>query len=54
MTYPRATLKNKASEVHGGGSDLARRVGEEAVIQAANLQEIFAQCASLDVVVVGL
>lgn len=51
---PRATLEDEAGKVHGSGSDLAGGVGEEAVIQAADLEEVLAQCAGLDVVVVGL
>jgi hypothetical protein len=54
VTYPRATLENEAGEVHGGGSNLARGVRKEAVVQAANLQKILAKGAGLDVVVVGL
>lgn len=54
ITYPRATLEDETSKVHSSGSNLAWGVGEETMVQAANLEEVLAQCAGLDVVVVGL
>ena len=51
---PLTTLKDSTGKVHGGSSDMARRVLEEAVVEAANLKEILSECAGLDVVVVGL
>ena len=51
---PLTTLKDSTGKVHGGSSDMARRVLEEAVVETANLKQILAESAGLDVVVVGL
>jgi hypothetical protein len=53
-TYPRSTLQHQPSQVHGSSSNLAGRVGDETMIEAANLKEVLAQGACLDVVVVRL
>ena len=53
-SIPWAALKYHASKVHSSGGNLTGRVGEEAVVKAANLKKILAECAGLDVVVVGL
>ena len=51
---PLTALKDSTGKVHGGSSDMARRVLEEAVVEAADLKKILAESAGLDVVVVGL
>lgn len=53
-TYPFTTVQDKACQVHSGSSDVTRRVLDEAVVEASNLEKVLAKSTSLDVVVVGL
>lgn len=52
--YPFTTVKDEASEIHGGSGDMAGRVLDEAVVEATNLKEVLAKGTGLDIVVVGL
>lgn len=49
---PWTTVEDVASEIHGGSGDVRWRILEESVIQAANLEKVFAEGTGLDVVVV--
>ena len=51
---PRSTFEHSTGQVHGGGSDMAWGVLEEAVVEAADLEKVLAERACLDVVVVCL
>lgn len=51
---PLATLQHSTGKVHGSGGDVTGRVLQEAVVEAANLEKVFAESTGLDVVVVGL
>jgi hypothetical protein len=51
---PSTTFEHSTGQVHGGGSNMTGRVLEEAVVEAADLEKVLAQCAGLDVVVVCL
>lgn len=51
---PLATLEDSTGEIHGGSSDMTRRVLKEAVVETANLKQVLAERTGLDVVVVGL
>ena len=51
---PSSTFEHSTGQVHGGGSDMTRRVLKESVVEAANLKKVLAKCACLDVVVVCL
>lgn len=53
-SIPLATLEHGTGQVHSRGGDVTRGVLEEAVVEAANLEEVLAESTGLNVVVVGL
>src|SRR5689334_9102891 len=54
FTYPFTTVKEQSRQVHSTGGNVAWSVTHESVVQKADLHEVLADGARLDVIVVRL